>query len=108
MAEIKPSVKIEGSITLTLTETEARALEAIAGYGDEAFLECFYKHLGTSYLRPHAAGVTSLFERIRRDIPHALSRFDAARMAFLMPNPGLVRQGIERMRREAMEKARKP
>jgi len=36
---LQPSVKFE--IVVTLTETEARALEALAGYGVDAFIEHF-------------------------------------------------------------------
>lgn len=105
MAEVKATATVEGRVTLHLTEVEAAALEAIIGYGTDSFLKVFYKHLGEHYLRPHEAGVRSLFKTIGRDVPHALARFQAARMAFMMPNPNVVTQGIERMRREAMEAA---
>lgn len=62
-ATIKPEVL--SNITLHLTETEARALDALAGYGIKPFLEVFYKHMGRAYLEPHEAGLVSVFETIR-------------------------------------------
>jgi hypothetical protein len=105
MAEIKATATVEGRVTLHLTESEAAALEALAGYGDDAFLKVFYKEMGQSYLKPHEAGLRSLFRTIDRDVPHALKRFQAARLAFMMPNPNLVTNAINRARREAMEEA---
>jgi hypothetical protein len=105
MADIKATVTVEGRVTLHLTEVEAAALEALIGYGTDPFLKVFYKHLGESYLKPHEKGVRSLFATIGRDVPHALERFKAARLAFMMPNPSAVARGIEQMRRKAMEEA---
>ena len=41
-------VEIQFTVDFTLTKGEAQALEAIVGYGDDAFLKCFYEHLGES------------------------------------------------------------
>lgn len=45
---ITQSAKIEASITIVLNETEARALEALFGYGDDDFISFFYKHMVTT------------------------------------------------------------
>ena len=49
MAKIETLPKIQIEIRLILTEEEAAALSAIAGYGIDAFLEVFYDKMGKSY-----------------------------------------------------------
>lgn len=63
---MKTQARITTSITFTqtFTEAEARALEALVGYGIEPFLQVFYTHLGKHYLQPHEAGLRSLFGNI--------------------------------------------
>ncbi len=70
------------NVFLKLSEGEARALEALTGYGHKAFLKYFYEHLGTSYLQPHEKGLISLFDSIKREIPAHLSRIDKTIEAF--------------------------
>lgn len=73
------NVTIGVSVTLKLDEAQARALDAIVGYGDKAFLEVFYKHLGKAYLEPHERGLIALFDNIRHSVPNALWQVDGAR-----------------------------
>ncbi len=82
MAELnsKPVVKVE--IILKLTESEARALEAIQGYGADAFLDFFYKCLGRAYLEPHEAGLRSLFTSVKEALPPIFRRVENARKVF--------------------------
>jgi hypothetical protein len=75
---LKNSV-IKTEVSITLSEIEIRALDALAGYGDDAFLEVFYKHLGRHYLTPHENGIRSLFKSIRSEIPPHLTQVDNAR-----------------------------
>lgn len=70
------------SITLELTEVEARALEAIVGYGTKSFLEVFYKSLGKHYLQPHEKGVEQLFATIKQELPSHLNKIDECRKVF--------------------------
>lgn len=79
MAEVKSTSSIDIHVILKLTEVEARALEAIVGYGIDPFLETFYKHLGKAYLQDHEAGAISLFNTVREEIPKHLKRADDAR-----------------------------
>ena len=72
--KIKPNLSFE--IYLTITEEEARALNAISIYGSEAFLEMFYKSLGKTYLQPHEKGLKLLFSSIRKNIIEDLNRID--------------------------------
>ncbi|QCG94287.1 hypothetical protein E6C67_08345 [Azospirillum sp. TSA2s] len=66
----------------TLSEDEAAALDALAGYGTDAFLKVFYKEMGEAYLRPHEAGLRSLFASVRSHVPTVLERARTARKAF--------------------------
>ncbi len=76
-----PTISVD--ITIRLTESEARALDALAGYGIDAFLKVFYT-LGRHYMEPHEDGLRSLFEAIRGNsgILSVLSRTDDARAVF--------------------------
>ncbi|MFM2292650.1 MAG: Caulobacter phage Cr30 [Bacteroidota bacterium] len=77
--KINSTVKIDFQVTLKLNEQEARALEAIAGYGSSEFLKCFYEHLGKHYLQPNESGVISLFSTIRNEIPKHISKLEKCR-----------------------------
>lgn len=76
----KPVVSVEAIVVLT--EDQMGALEALAGYGTDKFLECFYANMGKAYLSKHEAGLRSLFELVRQEVPSILSRANDARMAF--------------------------
>ena len=65
--------------TLTLSEVEIRALDALVGYGADAFLQVFKEKLGESYIRSHEAGIHSFFGAVGRDVLPALSDIDQAR-----------------------------
>ena len=71
------------AVTIVLTEAEAGALDAIAGYGADKFLEVFCPHVGEAYLRSHEAGLRSLFESARSEIPGLLARAEQARKCFI-------------------------
>lgn len=76
----KPDVRL--IVTLALNEDEARALDAIVGYGSDNFIDAFYKQLGRSYLEKHEAGLRTLFDSVREHVGPLLSRTDSARAAF--------------------------
>lgn len=71
-------------VTISLTETEARALDALAGYSIESFLQVFYHGMGEAYLKPHEEGLRSLFKAIRdtSGIGVILSRMTLCREAW--------------------------
>ena len=83
MAQLEQRPTIEIQINFRLSESEARALEALAGYGDKVFLEVFYKHLGKTYLEPHEAGLRSLLTSVRQQLPPILHRANDARIVFV-------------------------
>lgn len=77
--EAKTAVRVDFSIQITLNEQEAKALEAIAGYGVDSFLEVFYAKMGRHYLEPHEQGMRLLFERIRHVMPVELAKINTAK-----------------------------
>ncbi len=73
---------LTAGMSIEITEAEARALEALAGYGTDAFVERFYFQLGKEYMEPHEAGLRSFLDRVRANMPTELHRIDMAREAF--------------------------
>ena len=53
------------TITVELSEEEARALAVLPSYGADSFLEFFYEKLGRTCLEPHENGIKELFETIK-------------------------------------------
>jgi hypothetical protein len=82
MAEIHAKPELGLKVRLTITEGEARALDALAGYGDDAFIKTFYKECGRHYLEPHEASLRLFLKTVRDLMPGVLSRMDNARKAF--------------------------
>ena len=85
MAKVIGGGEIRGEVTLVLTEDEAKALDALVGYGHKIFLEVFYTHLGKAYLQPHERGLKSLFESVRTgegSVSNFLKRIHDARDVF--------------------------
>lgn len=87
MSRLKQVPSVSVGTTIQLTEPEIRALDALTVYGTDAFLKVFYAQMGTSYLRPHEAGLRSLFEVIRSDLSPILARANAAKQAFALQDP---------------------
>lgn len=83
MAKLEQRPTIELEVVLRLKEAEVRALEALACYGTDAFLRVFYDKLGQAYLRPHEAGLRSLFKDITEHLPAITDRANDARKAFV-------------------------
>lgn len=83
MSKFGIDAQINPEITIRLTEREARALDALAGYGFKSFIEIFYK-LGTHYMKPYEKDLESLFDKIRGEsgIGMFISRADDARAVF--------------------------
>lgn len=73
---VKSDLKITFEITLELSLAEARALNEMVKYSVDDFLAGYYKHLGKSYLQPHANGVRSLFTTVRENLPGKLHNVD--------------------------------
>lgn len=86
MPKVKSKIAIEFTSTLTLTETEMRALDAIVGYGFDSFLKVFKRNLGEAYIRGHEEGARALFDAINREVRPALHEVNELRRR-LAENP---------------------
>jgi hypothetical protein len=87
MADIigRPTVQLH--VAIQLTEMEARAIDALVGYGDDAFIKHFYDGLGKSYMDNYEGGLRSFFKSMREKLPGLLSKADNARKVFHDPIP---------------------
>jgi hypothetical protein len=74
---IHTEVKI--TATLTMTEGHLRALDALAGYGADAFLKAFYVKLGAHYMKPFERDLRDLFKAIDAQVKPALQGVKQAR-----------------------------
>lgn len=79
MARIETRVQLDFSVTFTVDEEEARALNALAGYGDDNFIKVFYEKLGTAYMKDHEEGLRRFLKSIRESIPYSISSINDAR-----------------------------
>lgn len=77
-ADITTTAKVEFTVNLKLNEAEAKALDAIIGYGIQPFLMVFYPQMGEAYLKPHEKGAVSLFDH-RQEISIALNKINEAK-----------------------------
>jgi hypothetical protein len=85
MARIEGRPVISAQVVIVLSEQEAGALDALAGYGVDAFLETFYEKMGSAYLKPYEAGLRSLFESVHGgscSVANVLDRARDARKVF--------------------------
>jgi hypothetical protein len=88
MAECKVQhAEVSLTLSLTLGEGEARALEALAGYGTDAFLEVFYEKMGkaTSSRTKRACARCSFWRALSTGTSIASTRRDGCstiRMSF--------------------------
>jgi len=78
----KSVATIEFGLVVKLSEKEARALEAMVGYGFDSFKKVFYERLGEHYMKPHEDGLKSLFDTVKKEINPHLSRFNNTRATF--------------------------
>ena len=74
-----PAVTVSYEVTMTLSEEEARALDAVLGYSEDDFLKVFYEHLGTAYLKRHEDGFRRLSDNVRTIIRPQLAHIDEIR-----------------------------
>ena len=77
VVEVQTSVEI--TATIRFTEGQLRALDAMVGYGDDAFLRAFYVKLGKHYMKPFERDLRDLFGQIRRTVPTALREVETVR-----------------------------
>jgi hypothetical protein len=82
MAKITQMPEVQVTATFAVDEEEMRALDAMVGYGFEAFLSAFQKHMGTHYMHGHEDGLKRFFESTRANVAPILRRADDARAVF--------------------------
>lgn len=110
MAEIIQRPSVEVRATMEFNEVELRALGALVGYGIDPFLRVFYEKLGEHYMKPHEAGLRTLFKAISSVVPGVLERADEARYVFTGQRkaikPGVLEQ-LEQTSKAYLELAKK-
>lgn len=73
------TVKVDVQVTFIVSEEEARALDALAGYGDESAINAFYSGCGKHYMQPYEGGLRSFLSTIRQVVTPALNEADQLR-----------------------------
>lgn len=81
MSDIKITTSVNITASITLTEGQLRALEALACYGPDNFFKAFYVKLGKAYMQPFERDMRELFSLIRAQVPPALAGIEEARKA---------------------------
>lgn len=74
-----PRISLNYEVHLVLSETEARALDAIVGYGFDDFMKVFKEHMGKHYISGHERGAETLFSSVRDAVGPQLSHITASR-----------------------------
>jgi hypothetical protein len=74
---LQPDISFE--IKIVINEEEARALDALAGYGADEFISKFYNFLGEYYMKPHEEGLRTFLSSIQNRMPMELRKIDNAR-----------------------------
>ena len=69
-------------IMFEVDEEEAAALDALAGYGVQAFIDAFYEKMGKAYLQPHEAGLRRFLSTVQKEVPVRREAMKRAREAF--------------------------
>lgn len=78
-ATAKPDLNFKA--TFTIDEGEARALDALIGYGGKALLEAA-KGMGIAYMSGHEDDLVRFAESLRMPLASVLHQFDNARKEF--------------------------
>lgn len=80
--KIHGQATVELKVFLEITEVEARAIEAMAGYNIDEFIKTFYEKLGSAYMRDHEKGLRTFLETSRICLPSLLGKATQAREVF--------------------------
>lgn len=75
----KNGVKVTFEMELLISECSARALDALVGYGDDAFIKHFKENLGTAYIRDHEKGLKEFFGQVRSQVLPQIHRVNELR-----------------------------
>jgi len=75
----KSQATVSFSINLNLTLGQAKALDAIVGYGPDLFVKWFYQTHGKSYLKPHEQDMRELFSVCKNELGNEISKIETAK-----------------------------
>lgn len=89
----KPSMEFH--INIQLTEGEARAWDAIVGYGWDVFIQVFEEKLGKHYIAPYKREAEQMFKETRTTIGQQLYGIEQARKAIKAINQTGSNQIVE-------------
>lgn len=67
------------TITLDLTEAEARALDCISAYDERMIVNLLVKGIERGDVKEHEEAIRSLLHRVRNDMAPQLTRIDKTR-----------------------------
>lgn len=73
--------EVEFTVTMTLSESQARALSVLASYSADSFVKYISEYIADSYMQKHGEGFRSLLDSIRHELPRLLEKVDDARQA---------------------------
>ena len=82
MTKIVGRPQLGMTVTLELTEREARFLDGLLGYGGDTLIRLAYTHLGTHSIKPFEDDGLQFCKDAKRELGFALARIDRARKAF--------------------------
>ena len=72
---------VEFKLNIELSESEARAWDAIVGYGFDAFIKVFKEKLGSHYISPYENSAKKMFEDTKRELGYQLHAIDEVKKA---------------------------
>lgn len=95
--------QVEFTIKFTLTKGEAQALDAIAGYGSDAFLNVFYEHMAKNYLGALEDEIIKTIQSSKNKKPKDINTFlklfyERMGKAYLQPHEKELRNLFARIR----------
>lgn len=82
MATLSGNPSIELSVTLTLTEAEARALLELSAYDAREIVRVINDNLSVSLVTNHRNGLVSLLKTCGPPLSDIITRINTARQAF--------------------------
>jgi hypothetical protein len=65
---LRTRVGITFQATVTVDREMMGALDALVGYGDDAFIKAFKEKLGVAYIGPYETGLKRFFKAIRDEV----------------------------------------
>lgn len=78
-ATVEPMLDVR--VRFEINYDEACALDALAGYGEDAFVKAFYENLGEAYMRSHEQGLREFLRTISSVVGPAMHKVTDARNA---------------------------